>query len=84
MDFPIGYGDDGRWLSLSERIGRSALDITDPSVTSGTGSKGWGVSAVRSIGTVDSVMSLVGGNKDIGYVQRELCVGTWNVRISCS
>ena len=84
MDFPIGYVDAGRWLSRSERIGRSALDITDPSVTSGTGSNGSGVSAVRSMGTVDSVMSLVGGNKDIGYVQRGLCVGTWNVRMSCS
>ena len=79
----MGYGDDGRWLSLFERIGRSALDITDPSVTLGTGSNGSGVSAVRSIGTVDSVMSL-GGNKDIGYVQRDLFVGTWNVRMSCS
>ena len=84
MDFPIGYGDDGGWLSLSERIGRSMLDITDPSVTSGTGSNGSGVSAERSMGTVDSVMSLGGGNKDIGYVQRDLCVGTWNVRMSCS
>ena len=79
----MGYGDDGRWLSLSERIGRSALDITDPSVISGTGSKGSGVSVVRSIGTVDSVMSL-GVNKDIGYVQRDLCVGTSNVKMSCS
>ena len=79
----MGYGDDGRWLSLSERIGRSALDITDPSVTSGTGSNGSGVSAVRSIGTLDSVMSL-GGNEDIGYVQWDLFVGTWTVRMSCS
>ena len=61
----MGYGDDGRWLSLSECMGQSALDITDPSVTSGTGSKRSVVSAVRSIGTVDSVIGL-GVNKDIG------------------
>ena len=79
----MGYGDDGRWLSLSERIGRLALDITDPLVISGTGSKESGVSVVRSMGTVDSVMSL-GVNKDLGYVQRDSCVETSNVRMSCS
>ena len=41
------------------------LDITDHSLTSQTRSKGSGVSAVRFIGTVASVMSL-GGNKAIG------------------
>ena len=64
MHLPMGYSDDGRWLSLSKGIGQSALDITDPSVTSGTGSKRFVVSAVRSIETVDPVMSL-GVNKDI-------------------
>ena len=83
IDFPMGYGEEGRWLSLSERIGRSALDMIDPSVASGTVSKGSGMSAVSSIGTVSFVRSF-GGNNDIGYVQRALCVGTSNVRMSCS
>ena len=43
------------------------LDLTDPSVASGTVSNGSGVLAVRSIRTVLFVMSL-GVNKDIGYV----------------
>ena len=41
------------------------------------------MSVVRSIGTVDSVMRL-GVNKDIGYVQRDLGVGTSNARMSYS
>ena len=59
------------------------LDLTDLSIASGTISNGSRISVVRSIGTVSFVMSL-GVNKDIGYVQRDLCVGTSNVRMSCS